>query len=99
MYFFYLSNLFIFNTLYPLKSYPLQVTQKDIGIIAAFRSQILKIRLKLREVGLGNINVGSVQDYQGQEMKIIIISTVMTSRFWFFFFFNFTLYNFNVFIF
>ena len=55
------------------------VTEMDIGIIAAFRSQVLKIRLSLRKAGLGKVNVGSVQDFQGQEMKVIIISTVLTS--------------------
>lgn len=55
------------------------VTERDIGVIGAFRSQVLKIRKGLREVGLGKINVGSVQDFQGQEVKVVIISTVLTS--------------------
>ena len=62
-----------------ISSSSVPVEQTDIGVIAAFRSQVLKIRLALREVGLGIINVGSVYDFQGQEVKIVIISTVLTS--------------------
>ena len=35
-----------------------------------------KIRLLLRERGLGAVRVGTVDDYQGQEERIIFISTV-----------------------
>ncbi len=35
-----------------------------------------KIRLALRERGLGAVRVGTVDDYQGQEERIIFISTV-----------------------
>ena len=42
--------------------------------------QVLKLRLALRAANLGNINVGGVEDFQGQESRVIIISTVLTSR-------------------
>ena len=58
----------------------LNVSTQDIGIIAAFRAQVLMLRTHLRSLNLGAINVGSVEDYQGQEKKIIIISTVLTCR-------------------
>lgn len=58
----------------------LQISTKDIGVIGAFRSQVLKLRLALRAAQLGGINVGSVEDFQGQETRIIIISTVLTHR-------------------
>lgn len=57
-----------------------QVTTKDIGVIGAFRSQVLKLRIALRAAGMGGINVGSVEDFQGQEVRIILISTVLTHR-------------------
>jgi len=52
-------------------------TPEDIGIIAPFRKQVYKIRHFLRERHLGQIRVGTVDDYQGQEEKIIFISTVV----------------------
>ena len=63
-----------------LTSTEITVSTKDIGVICAFRSQVLKTRLRLREQGMAGINVGSVEDYQGQEVKIIIITTVLSSR-------------------
>lgn len=56
------------------------VDTRAIGVICAFRSQVLKVRKALRDVGLGAIDVGSVEDYQGQEKDIIIITTVLTAR-------------------
>jgi hypothetical protein len=40
--------------------------------------QVQKIRLLLRQRGLGAIRVGTVDDYQGQEERIIFISTVLS---------------------
>ena len=42
--------------------------------------QVLKLRQALRTENLGGINVGGVEDFQGQESRIIIISTVLSSR-------------------
>ena len=54
-----------------------QVKPDDIGIIAPFRKQVYKIRQLLRKRFLGMIRVGTVDDYQGQEEKVIFISTVV----------------------
>lgn len=54
------------------------VSMQDIGVIAAFRQQVLRIRKALRSVGLSEINVGSVEDYQGQEYRVVLISTVLS---------------------
>lgn len=56
------------------------VSTSDIGVIGAFRSQVLKLRIALRAAGLGGINVGSVEDFQGQETRIAVISTVLRHR-------------------
>ena len=57
-----------------------QVQAKEVGVICAFRSQVLRMRVVLRETGLSDVNVGSIEDYQGQENRVIIISTVLSSR-------------------
>eukprot|EP00934_Nitzschia_sp_Nitz4_P007089 Nitzschia sp. Nitz4//scaffold24_size164493//27264//29792//NITZ4_002309-RA/size164493-processed-gene-0.184-mRNA-1//1//CDS//3329544057//7079//frame0 len=50
------------------------VGTEEIGVMAAFRMQAVKIRLALRERGLGAVNVGTVEDYQAVERKIIVLS-------------------------
>uniref|UniRef100_A0A8B9JWB1 RNA helicase n=1 Tax=Astyanax mexicanus TaxID=7994 RepID=A0A8B9JWB1_ASTMX len=47
----------------------------DIGIISPYRKQVEKIRVLLHKVGLGDIKVGSVEEFQGQEFLVIILST------------------------
>ncbi|KTF83815.1 hypothetical protein cypCar_00035321 [Cyprinus carpio] len=47
----------------------------DIGVIAPYKKQVEKIRVLLHRVGLGDVKVGSVEEFQGQEFLIIIIST------------------------
>ncbi|TFK41436.1 RNA helicase [Crucibulum laeve] len=54
-------------------------TDNDIGIIAPYHAQCLKIRASLRGVADG-VKVGSVEEFQGQERKVIIISTVRSSK-------------------
>jgi hypothetical protein len=56
------------------------VSSEHIGVIGAFRSQILRLRNALRMCNMSGINVGSVEDFQGQETRIIIVSTVLTQR-------------------
>ncbi|KAF9584788.1 hypothetical protein BGW38_005174 [Lunasporangiospora selenospora] len=53
----------------------LHVEVKDIGVIAPFREQVKLLRQLLRSKGLAGVNVGTVEDYQGQEYKIVLIST------------------------
>jgi len=49
-----------------------QVTLCQLGL----SMQAQKIRQLLRDRGLGSVRVGTVDDYQGQEERIIFISTV-----------------------
>uniref|UniRef100_A0A8C4HEP8 RNA helicase n=1 Tax=Dicentrarchus labrax TaxID=13489 RepID=A0A8C4HEP8_DICLA len=52
----------------------------DIGIIAPYKKQCEKIRVLLGKVGLSDIKVGSVEEFQGQEFLVIIISTVRSNE-------------------
>ena len=48
----------------------------DVGVIAPYRAQVVHLRTLLRARGLGAVRVGTVDDYQGQEEKVMFISTV-----------------------
>ncbi|XP_040894189.1 RNA helicase Mov10l1 [Toxotes jaculatrix] len=56
------------------------VDASDIGIIAPYKKQCEKIRVLLGKVGLSDIKVGSVEEFQGQEFLVIIISTVRSNE-------------------
>ncbi|XP_058491151.1 putative helicase mov-10-B.2 isoform X1 [Solea solea] len=62
------------------------ISPKDIGIIAPYRKQVQKIRQALDKVGkelkfkhMGALKVGSVEEFQGQERRVILVSTVRSS--------------------
>nr|DBA31271.1 TPA: hypothetical protein GDO54_007147 [Pyxicephalus adspersus] len=52
------------------------VSAKEIGVITPYRKQVEKIRTLLRTADLMDIKVGSVEEFQGQEFLVIIISMV-----------------------
>eukprot|EP00980_Cylindrotheca_fusiformis_P025199 scaffold13271_cov110-Cylindrotheca_fusiformis.AAC.2 len=53
---------------------------EEIGIITPYSRQAQKIRLALRTQDIDGIKVGSVESFQGQERRVIIISTVRAER-------------------
>jgi len=53
---------------------PLQAA--DIGVMAPWRGQVWKIRECLRKKSLSRVDVGTVEDFQGRECRVIIISCV-----------------------
>ncbi|XP_072829885.1 RNA helicase Mov10l1 isoform X2 [Vicugna pacos] len=57
-----------------------QVSASDIGVITPYRKQVEKIKVLLRNVDLTDIKVGSVEEFQGQEYLVIIISTVRSNE-------------------
>ncbi|XP_041952751.1 putative helicase mov-10-B.1 isoform X1 [Alosa sapidissima] len=63
-----------------------RISPKDIGIIAPYRKQVLKIRQAIRELrelrereDINLLKVGSVEEFQGQERRVIIVSCVRSS--------------------
>jgi len=54
------------------------VSPDDIGVVCSFRRQVQKIRGLLRNNGFDAIRVGTVEDYQGQEERILVISTTLS---------------------
>ncbi|XP_078339295.1 RNA helicase Mov10l1-like isoform X6 [Crassostrea virginica] len=56
------------------------VVSDDIGIITPYRKQVEKIRLLIDKLGMDKVKVGSVEEFQGQQRKVIIISTVRANE-------------------
>ncbi|XP_041952750.1 putative helicase mov-10-B.1 isoform X2 [Alosa sapidissima] len=64
-----------------------RISPKDIGIIAPYRKQVEKIRQAIERhdkelkkiMGIENLKVGSVEEFQGQERRVIIVSCVRSS--------------------
>nr|VWP00270.1 Adenylate cyclase [Ganoderma boninense] len=59
------------------RQHPIQA--KDIGVITPYHAQVRKIRKLLQEADIPDVDVGSVEIFQGQERRAIIISTVRSS--------------------
>ena len=52
---------------------------EEVGIVAPYRRQVQKIRRLLDKHGHFDVKVGSVEEFQGSERPVIIISTVRSS--------------------
>ena len=50
------------------------VGSASIGVMAPFRSQVFLIRSLLRNEGFSGVNVGTIEDFQGIEMEVVILS-------------------------
>lgn len=51
-----------------------------IGIMAPWREQVWKLRERLRMESLHDVDVGTIEDFQGRESRVVIISCVRSSR-------------------
>jgi helicase MOV-10 len=52
---------------------------EEIGVIAPYHRQVQKIRMLLNAHGFSETKVGSVEEFQGSERPVIIISTVRST--------------------
>ncbi|KAM4795733.1 putative helicase MOV-10 [Rhinophrynus dorsalis] len=62
-----------------------KISPKEIGIISPYRKQVEKIRkavnMKFGSVhGIKSLKIGSVEEFQGQERKVILVSTVRSTN-------------------
>ncbi|XP_020230053.1 probable RNA helicase SDE3 [Cajanus cajan] len=55
------------------------INEENIGIITPYRQQVLKIKQTLENLDMPEIKVGSVEQFQGQEKEVIIVSTVRST--------------------
>ncbi|XP_077581896.1 putative helicase mov-10-B.1 [Stigmatopora nigra] len=63
-----------------------KIAPKDIGIIAPYRKQVLKIHQALNKISrnfrshdMNDLKVGPVEEFQGQERRVILVSTVRSN--------------------
>ncbi|KAI0259125.1 P-loop containing nucleoside triphosphate hydrolase protein [Gloeopeniophorella convolvens] len=56
-----------------------KIYEEDIGVIAPYKAQVRTIRELLKMARLEGITVGSVEQFQGQERKVIIIATTRSN--------------------
>ncbi|KAJ4841105.1 putative RNA helicase sde3 [Turnera subulata] len=55
------------------------IDEADIGVITPYRQQVLKIKGILENWEMSDVKVGSVEQFQGQEREVIIVSTVRST--------------------
>uniref|UniRef100_A0A7S2PN77 RNA helicase n=1 Tax=Leptocylindrus danicus TaxID=163516 RepID=A0A7S2PN77_9STRA len=63
-----------------IRSENVSIHAGEVAVITCFRAQVLKMREILRSRNLSSVNVGVVEDFQGQEQKVVLISTVLTHK-------------------
>ncbi|XP_034270184.1 helicase MOV-10 [Pantherophis guttatus] len=61
-----------------------KIPPKEIGVISPYRKQVEKIRkainIELKSLmGIKDLKVGSVEEFQGQERRVVLVSTVRSS--------------------
>ena len=55
------------------------LTQSDILIVTGYNAQVRYLKAKLKAAKLGNIRVGTVDKFQGQEAPVVFVSMVTSS--------------------
>ncbi|KAG4068951.1 hypothetical protein HA402_005099 [Bradysia odoriphaga] len=57
-----------------------EIKLSDIGVVSPYRRQCKMIRQACRENDFNDITVGTSETFQGQERKVIIVSTVQSNQ-------------------
>ncbi|KDP40205.1 hypothetical protein JCGZ_02203 [Jatropha curcas] len=55
------------------------MNEADIGVITPYKQQVLKLKKVFDDLDIPDIKVGSVEQFQGQERKVIVVSTVRST--------------------
>ena len=69
----YVKKILAFSTTPP-------ICQSDIGVITPYSKQAQKIRMMLKSRAYHDVAVGPTETFQGQERRVIIISTVRSNK-------------------
>lgn len=56
------------------------LTESEVGIISPYKLQCTKIKNACQNGGFERIQIGTSEVFQGQEKKVIILSTVVSRR-------------------
>jgi superfamily I DNA and/or RNA helicase len=56
------------------------LAQTEIAVIVPFREHVVRTRTALRKVNLGNVSVGTVENYQGGERRVTILNCVRSQE-------------------
>jgi len=56
------------------------LTLDQIGVVTPYRKQVERLRTHLKAKGSELVKVGSVEEFQGQERRVIIISCVRSNK-------------------
>lgn len=54
-----------------------RIAQDEIGVITPYHAQVISLKKELKH--MKKVTVGTVEEFQGEEKKVIIISAVKTS--------------------
>ncbi|CAA7399190.1 unnamed protein product [Spirodela intermedia] len=53
--------------------------ESDIGVITPYRQQVIKLRKAFESLDVPDVKIGSVEEFQGQEREVMILSTVRST--------------------
>ena len=57
-----------------------RVYPDEISVIAPFREHVVRLRTALRAMNFGGVSVGTVENYQGGEMRVTILNCVRSKE-------------------